>query len=112
MPWLALHVKSEVEILGLLCASESLMIDLLSYQNSRIATISKSSCPLSLCVLGGTPSPAARKGGAVDVLTDPLNISLAIFSFPHPAPRAFNVLADAEKNFPPHGPNAHFAKQT
>lgn len=48
----------------------------------------------------------------MDVLIDPLNIFLVMFSFPHPAPRAFNVLADVEKNFPPHGLNAHFAKQT
>lgn len=48
----------------------------------------------------------------MDVLVDPLNIFLAMFSFPHPASLAFNFLADAEKNFPLHGPHAHFAKQT
>lgn len=47
----------------------------------------------------------------MDVLIDPLNVFLAMFSFPHPAARAFNFLADAE-DFPLLGPNARFAKQT
>lgn len=78
----------------------------------RIATISKGFCPLSLCLLRGIPSPAAWKGGALNVLINPPDIFLAMFSFPHPVSLAFNFLADAEMNFPLHGPNAHFPKQT
>lgn len=102
----------EVEILGLLCSSESLMIHSLSYLNSRIATISKSFCPLSLCILGSTVAQWLEREVLCMSWFDPPNIFLAMFSFLHPAPQAFNFLADAEKNFPPRGPNAYFAKQT